>query len=73
MLDTIFRRVQNFISLERLDDAFDLADINHDLDGDPLTAWGLAQGITRLSQTTPFADERAKLDRAAGKALRIAF
>lgn len=38
-----------------------------------LTDWEMAQGITRLSQETPFADERAKLGRVTGKVLRIAF
>jgi hypothetical protein len=38
-------------------------------DGDPLTAWGIAQGLTRSSQATPYADERMKIDRAAGKLL----
>jgi hypothetical protein len=38
-------------------------------DGDPLTAWGIAQGLTRYSQQTPYADERMKIDRAAGKLL----
>lgn len=38
-------------------------------DGDPLTAWGLAQGLTRYSQTTPYGDERTRIDRAAGRIL----
>lgn len=44
-----------------------------EVDGDPYTAWGYAQGITRLSQTTKNADSRVELDRAAGKVLKIAF
>jgi hypothetical protein len=42
-------------------------------DGDPRTAWGIAQGITRHSQTVPFADQRTVIDRAAGKILEIEF
>ena len=42
-------------------------------DGSPNTVWGMAQGITRHSQTIPYAGERQKLDRAAGNVLRIAF
>ena len=38
-----------------------------DGDGDPLTPWGVAQGLTRHSQTIPYADERMQVDRAAGK------
>jgi hypothetical protein len=41
--------------------------------GNPLSAWGVAQGITRASQTTGYADERHDLDRAAGKVLQMAF
>ena len=41
--------------------------------GSPHTAWGFAQGVTELSQETPYADERVSLDRAAGKVLSIAF
>ena len=42
-------------------------------DGDPYTAWGYAQGITRLSQRAQNADVRVELDRAAGKVLELAF
>lgn len=38
-------------------------------DGDPLTPWGIAQGLTRYSQTTPYGDERMKIDQAAGRVL----
>lgn len=47
--------------------------VNQDEDGDPRTAWGMAQGLTRYSQTLPHADERTKLDRAAGKVLDFTF
>lgn len=42
-------------------------------DGDPLTVWGFAQGLTRYSQTVPYANVRHELDRAAAKVLKIAF
>jgi len=40
---------------------------------DPRTAWGVAQGVTRISQQKHTADARAKMDRAAGQILRMAF
>lgn len=40
--------------------------------GSPRTAWGFAQGLTRLSQEFPYADARAEIDRAAGKVLALA-
>jgi uncharacterized protein DUF932 len=39
----------------------------------PTTAWGFAQGITHLSQQSPYASRRADLDLAASKVLQIAF
>ena len=40
-----------------------------DVDGDPRTPWGMAQGLTRYSQTMPYADKRTDIDRAAGRLL----
>lgn len=45
---------------------------HEDQDGDPLSAWGFAQGMTRHSQTIPYANARTVLDRAAGKVLAMA-
>lgn len=42
-------------------------------DGSPKTVWGMVQGLTRHSQTTPFADTRAGIDRAAGKLMEVEF
>ncbi len=42
------------------------------VDGDPNTAWGMANGMTRVSQETLYTDERMVLDRAAGKVLALA-
>jgi hypothetical protein len=42
-------------------------------DGNPNTVWGMAQGITRHSQSLPHADKRTELDRAAGRLLEFAF
>lgn len=44
-----------------------------EVDGDAYTAYGYAQGITRLSQKQQNADVRVALDRAAGKVLEVAF
>lgn len=56
-------------------DAIECAEQNPwDLRGSsPLSAWGLSAGMTRLSQRQAHADSRAKIDRAAGKVLRMAF
>jgi hypothetical protein len=44
----------------------------HTAQAPPTTAWGFVHGLTRYSQETPYADERAKLDTAAGKLLALA-
>jgi len=49
--------------------AFDEAEQHSDVHGDPHSLWGMVSGITRLSQESKYADERADLDRAAGKML----
>jgi hypothetical protein len=38
----------------------------------PTTAWGFVHGLTRYSQLSPYADERYKLDSAAGRILALA-
>ena len=35
-------------------------------------AWGFTQGLTRLSQTIPYANIRTALDRSAGRILMLA-
>jgi hypothetical protein len=52
--------------------AYELATIYEKEDGNPNVAWGLANGLTRLSQQTPFTDERVALDKAAGEVLALA-
>ena len=39
----------------------------------PNTVWGLCHGTTRFSQTLAHADERAKVDAAAGRLLQLAY
>jgi hypothetical protein len=51
--------------------AYDKANEFADIDGSPRSVWGFAQGVTRLSQESPFADRRDNLDRAAGKILDL--
>lgn len=41
--------------------------------GSPYSAWGVANGLTEVSQETSFADRRVAIDRAAGRVLQLAF
>ncbi len=69
VLDTLFGKK---IGLTRkvLDSGYDAT--IPDMDGDPRTVWGIVQGITRYSQTVPYADDRTIIDRAAGKIIDLA-
>jgi hypothetical protein len=71
VLDTVFGKKVANLTRKTLSDAYEAVVV--DEDGSPNTAWGLAQGMTRLSQQTPFADRRTELDRAAGRVLQIKF
>lgn len=73
VLDRLFAIKNLGLSRKQLDAAYDLTVEHEPSSVDPNTAWGVAQGLTRLSQDTPFADERVAIDRAAGKVLSIAF
>lgn len=42
-------------------------------DGDPKTVWGMVNGLTRHSQTVPYADQRTAIDTAAGKLMEANF
>lgn len=39
----------------------------------PNTVWGMVQGLTRHSQSIPFADQRTAIDRAAGRIMEATF
>lgn len=64
VLDAVFGK--RILPRVRIDEAFDA--VVEAQDGDARTPWGLAAGITRLSQG-PHADERTDLDRAAARVL----
>lgn len=70
LLDLLFGRRSLNLTRKALEAGYAAV---QDEDGDPLTAWGIAQGLTRYSQTTPYADERMKIDKAAGRILDASF
>lgn len=75
VLDFLFGKRSLGITRKDLNAAYALAEVDSQLtDGsNPNSAWGMVQGITRHSQSLPYADERTKLDIAAGKILEMAF
>jgi hypothetical protein len=68
VLDTLFAR--KVASRSVLGASFDAVIPTYD--GDPLSVWGMAQGMTRFSQSLSYADERVSVDRAASKVLEMA-
>jgi len=72
VLDRLFGIKNLGVTRKSLDLAYDLCEVREP-DLNPNSAWGMAQGLTRLSQETPYADERVDADRAAGKVLAVAF
>lgn len=68
LLDTLFGKR---LELSRKTLAAGYAAIVPDQDGDPLTVWGMVQGLTRYSQTLPYADARTAIDTSAGRILSM--
>jgi hypothetical protein len=71
VLDRLFGIRNVRLSRKALEAGYDA--VNPDVDGDPRSPWGMAQGLTRYSQTVPYADKRTDIDRAAGRILQIEF
>lgn len=71
VLDALFGKRTVGLSRKSLEAGYDA--VIPDSDGDPRSVWGMVQGLTRYSQTIPYADQRTSLDRAAGKLLTVVF
>lgn len=69
--DKVFRELK-IVGKSQVSDAYELATRHEDVDGNPNTAWGFAQGLTRLSQLEQYTDDRVALDLAASKVLALA-
>lgn len=68
VLDQLFGKRAVGLSMRTLDAGYEAV---RPEDGDARTAWGIAQGLTRFSQTIPYADKRMEVDRAAGRILSM--
>lgn len=77
VIDSVFKMIigkrrnglPSGLNQKHLTGAYETAVKWADVDGDPKSAWGYVNGMTRISQVTPYADERAFLDRAASQIL----
>lgn len=68
-----FKNMRNLINKGSLEEAYDKAIELEGVDGNPHSPWGMAQGITRISQEKPNMADRNQMDKAAGKILEMAF
>jgi hypothetical protein len=64
VLDAVLQRVD--ISQKQAAEAYTVAEQN---ESNPRSVWGYVQGLTRVSQRTPWQDGRFALDRAASRLL----
>jgi len=71
VLDFLFGKRSIGLTRKTLEAAYDA--VIPDQDGFPNTVWGMVQGLTRHSQTVPYADKRTEIDKASARILRIAF
>ena len=62
VLEAVVQRLD--LSQKQAAEAYTLAEQH---EPNPRSVWGYAQGLTRLSQRTPWQDGRFALDRAAGR------
>lgn len=58
------------LTQSRIGEAVDLAKTREDRYGNPYSLWGVVGGLTEASQFGNYADERTKVDKAAGKLLK---
>lgn len=70
VLDLIFQN-RKLMAKNKVELSWSLAEA-HPEDGAPTSVWGLTNGVTRLSQRSPYADERKELDLAACAVLALA-
>ncbi len=74
VVDTLHANRQIGLSKTVIDAAYTVAvRYEHTAKSDPTTAWGMAHGLTRYSQTCPNADDRNDIDTSAGKLLQLAY
>lgn len=76
VVDALFKfanaRNLNHLSRKALTAAYDLAEKSPRY-GAPTTVWGMVNGLTELSQTTGFCDDRTEMDTQAGRVMEMAF
>ena len=69
--DILFRK-HRILPKKTIVAALESAEVYADIDGDPFSAWGITQGLTRVSQEAEYASARITIDKAANRVLQMA-
>jgi len=74
VVDALFK-ARLGLSQTEIEVAYDTAEEHPEDRGNclPTSVWGMAQGFTRMSQESQYADQRTRIDRLAGKVVQMAF
>lgn len=73
VLDTIFKQIGQAIPKATLAEGIEIADKSEDRYGVPRSVFAITSGLTEIARDKVNADERVKLEKAAGKVAQIAF
>lgn len=74
VLDTLFGMKKVGLSRKMLTAAYDRAEEHQDwYIASPRSAWGIGNGITEMAREIQFADERVRVEQAAGKVFEMGF
>lgn len=73
VLDTIFKQIGQAIPKSTLAAGIEIAATSEDRYGNPRSAFAIVSGLTEIARDKVNADERVKLEKAAGKVAQIAF
>lgn len=69
VVDFAFKKAKVGATKQVLVEAYRTAKQQDAVHGDPNTAWGLANGMTQVSQRVTYGDSRSRIDKAAGALL----
>lgn len=73
LLDKLFGMRSLGLTRKVLNQAYELAESHEDWYGNPRTVWGIGNGISEVATSIPYADERVRVERAAGRVFEMAF
>lgn len=70
VIQMVYNAASGAFTMAEAEDSWKLAEQWADVHGAPNTVWGFTSGMTRLSQSLPYASGRNRIDAAAGKLLQ---